>query len=63
MFSKNTDIQIGVSCHVEPVVLMSAASRRSQNEKSEWGKYSGYSMNHSVPDIMSEYSEQHDKLH
>ena len=49
--------------HVETVVLMSAASRRSQNEKSEWEKYGEYFMNRSVSDIMSEYSEQHDEWH
>ncbi len=49
--------------HVETVVLMSAASRRSQNEKSEWEKYGEYFMNRSVSDIMNEYSEQHDEWH
>ena len=52
-----------VSMHVETVVLMSAASRRSQNEKSEWEKYGEYFMNRSVSDIMNEYSEQHDEWH
>ena len=52
-----------VSSHVETVVLMSAASRRSQNEKSEWEKYGEYFMNRSVSDIMSKYSEQHDEWH
>ena len=59
----NADIHIEVSSHVETVVLMSAASRRSHNEKSEWEKYGEYFMNRSVSDIMSEYSEQHDEWH
>ena len=52
-----------VSMHVETVVLMSAASRRSHNKKSEWEKYGEYFMNRSVSDIMSKYSEQHDEWH
>ncbi|MBQ8134986.1 MAG: 23S rRNA (uracil(1939)-C(5))-methyltransferase RlmD [Clostridia bacterium] len=51
------------TCHVETVVLMSAASRRSRNGKTEWEKYGEYFMNRSVSDIMSEYSEQHDEWH
>ena len=49
--------------HVETVVLMSAASRRSQNEKSELERYGEYFMNRSVLDIMSECSEQHAEWH
>ena len=57
------DRLFALSSHVECVVLMSSASRRSHNEKSEWEKYGEYFMNRSVSDIMSEYSEQHDEWH